>query len=90
MYLITYQKSNGEIFCRIRNTIPEYSIGKKTSMGWKILDIKCNYKNSYYTMSKYHCLQKKQFKRHHIKKDILKILHKYSFIIILLIPFLTK
>lgn len=92
MYLITYQKSNGEVFCRIRNTIPEYGIGKKTSMGWKIIDVKCNYKNSYYTMSTGRYLQKKQYKRNHIRKNILKFMQKYSttFIFILLIPFLMK
>lgn len=88
MYLITYQKSNGEVFCRIRNTIPECGIGKETSMGWKILDIKCNYKNSYYTMAKCNYLQKKQYKRHHAIKKIIKFIQKYStsFAFILLMP----
>lgn len=92
MYLITYQKSNGEVFCRIRNTMPECGIGKETSMGWKILDIKCNYKNNYYTISKCNNLQKKQYKRNHIKKSISRFFQKYSttFIFILLIPFLMK
>lgn len=90
MYLITYQKSNGEIFCRIRNTIPEYGIGKETSMGWKILDIKCNYKNNYYSMSTYKYLQKKQYKRNHIRKNILKYVQRYFFIFILLILFLIN
>lgn len=49
--IITYQKSNGEIFIRPYNH-SAFSLGKRvgdeSSMGWKILDIHYKYGNNYY------------------------------------------
>ena len=53
MYQITYQKANGEIFYRIRNTLPRYCIGEETSMGWTLLDIKYNFCDDYYSFLDY-------------------------------------
>lgn len=46
--IITYQKSNGDIFCR--GTKHDYSkrIGDETSMGWTVLDIHYLYEGNYY------------------------------------------
>lgn len=85
MYLVSYQKRNGDIFCRIRNTIPQYGIGKETSMGWKIIDVKYRFKDNFYTLPECSRLQKKAYKRVCIFKKISKILKKYSTTIILLI-----
>ena len=50
-YIITYQKSNGEIFIRPYNH-SAFSLGKRigdeSSMGWKILDIHYKYGDNYY------------------------------------------
>lgn len=92
MYLITYQKRNGTIFCRIRNTIPNYTDGKTTSMGWKILDVKQRYKDNFYSFNDCYTLEKKARRKYHIIKNIRKFLSKYSFIILqlIIILFLIK
>lgn len=50
-YKIIYQKSNGEIFERHRNTIPNTKIGEYTSMGWLILDIKKYFQYRWYSLA---------------------------------------
>ncbi len=49
--IITYQKSNGEIFIRPYDyscfTITK-KVGDETSMGWKILDIHYRHGNNFY------------------------------------------
>lgn len=86
MYLVIYQKNNGDIIERIRNTKPEIEIGKETSMGWLIKDIKYQYKNNYYSYIDYKRLVRNQNKRNHIKINIIKfirLLTKISGFIIL-------
>lgn len=72
MMQITYQKRDGTIFQRIRNTILPYKIGETTSMGWKVLSIEYKYKDKYYTEYEYSkILQKKKtfyYKKIHIKE----------------------
>ena len=53
MIEMTYEKANGQIIRRIRNTYPDYKIGDRTSMGWKVVDIKYLYKKRYYHKSEY-------------------------------------
>lgn len=53
MIKITYQKANGDIFDRVRNSYCSYKIGDITSMGWSVLDIQYKYKNKYYTKNQY-------------------------------------
>lgn len=43
-YLVLYERTNGELLYRLRNSIPQYEIGSYTSMGWKVLDIRHLYK----------------------------------------------
>lgn len=50
---ITYQKKDGSIFQRIRNSIIPYKIGDRTSMGWTVLNIEYEYKNKFYTEYQY-------------------------------------
>lgn len=49
----TFEKRNGQIIRRIRNTYPSYRIGDETSMGWKVVDIRYKYKNKYYHKGEY-------------------------------------
>ena len=53
MIQVTYQKKDGTILNRIRNTSLNYNIGDITSMGWKILDIEYNYNGKYYSKYDY-------------------------------------
>ena len=86
MYLISYQKRNGEVFCRIRNTIPDCGIGHETSMGWKVVDIKYWFKNGFYSTSQYNKLytknkNKKQFiKKIHIIYNFYEISNSFCFL----------
>lgn len=52
-FLVIYQKSSGELIYRTRVSRPNYKIGDKTSMGWKVLDIKNMYKGNTYTSYDY-------------------------------------
>ena len=64
---ITYQKNDGSIFQRYRNTELPYKIGDITSMGWKVLNIEYEYKNNYYPENEYNVLLNKK-KQKLIKK----------------------
>lgn len=71
MIQITYQKRNGYVFQRLRNTPLTHKIGDTTSMGWKILNIEYQYKNKYYSYYDYYTLIRKR-KERHIKKQQFK------------------
>lgn len=92
MYLIFYQKRNGDVICRIRNTMPQYGIGEETSMGWTIIDIKQRFKNSYYSFPEYNKLENKRRKQYKFVNYIQKHFNKYitQLLFILLIFFLLK
>lgn len=91
MYLITYQKRNGELIYRERMSLPG-RIGDTTSMGWLIQDINYFYNGKYYSNSDYNKLMNKNHNivksyrriREFIKKD----LWKYT-LFILYIPLIT-
>lgn len=85
MYKITYQKRNGEIIDRIRNTLPAKNIGEETSMGWIIVDIKYFIKDDYYSFRDYKQLLHKQTRYNHIHRNIKLYLKKYSTILTLII-----
>lgn len=74
---ITYQKSNGEIFHRIRNTYCPYRVGETTSMGWKVLAIEYKYKGKYYDKIDYDRLTDKDY---YIEKQLLKIKQKFNYL----------
>ena len=93
MYLIFYQKRNGDVICRIRNTMPQYGIGKETSMGWTIIDIKQKFKNSYYSFPEYRRLENNRRKKYNLIKILKKCFNKYVtqlFFILLLFLLLKK
>ena len=45
-FLVIYQKSSGELIYRTRTSRPNYKVGDRTSMGWKVIDIKNMYKGN--------------------------------------------
>lgn len=74
MIQVTYQKKDGTILNRIRNTSVPYNIGDITSMGWKILDIEYNYNGKYYSKYDY----EKMMMNHKRKQQKIKRL-KFNF-----------
>lgn len=93
---ITYQKRDGSIIYRLRNTMLPYKIGEETSMGWKVLNIEYEYKNNYYSqyeydkliqMKKQRCIQRKLVRELYIK-EIKNFL--YCTMAVLLISFLKS
>lgn len=88
---ITYQKKDGCIIQRLRNTMLPYKVGETTSMGWKVLSIEYEYKNKYYSAYNYNKIINKEkqvfLKRKHIAELIVRKLGAllyYLFILILL------
>lgn len=49
MIQVTYQKRDGSIIYRLRNSIPPYRIGESTSMGWTVMNIEYRYKDKFYS-----------------------------------------
>lgn len=64
MIQVTYQKRDGDVIHRPRNTILPYKVGDTTSMGWKVLNIEYEYKNKYYPEYEYNVLIAKNRKRY--------------------------
>lgn len=93
---VTYQKSNGCIIQRTRNTIVPYKIGETTSMGWKVLNIEYEYKNKFYPEYKYNMLiqkDRKTFIKKKQNKDLyMKEIRKlfYYLIVVILVSVLRK
>ena len=91
---ITYQKRDGNIIQRYRNTVLPYKIGEETSMGWKVLNIEYEYKNKYYPEYEYNMLihKKKQtcIKRQLAREVYIKELKNllYCIIAVLVINFI--
>jgi len=75
---VTYQKRNGVIFKRLRDTTPPYRVGEETSMGWKVLKIEYEYNNKFYPSYEYYKLidkhKQKIIKRIQLKKKCKKVL----------------
>lgn len=91
---ITYQKRDGNIIHRLRETDLPYKIGDTTSMGWKVLNIEYEYNNKFYSQYNYNILINKN-KQLFLKKkqaiESFKVNFKtfiYYFIAVLLINFL--
>ena len=70
---VTYQKRDGSILERFRNTTPPYRIGEYTSMGWKLLNIEYQYKDKYYTQIDYYRMIEKRKQRYLKLKQIKEI-----------------
>lgn len=92
---ITYQKRDGSIMQRYRNTPLPYKIGDTTSMGWKVLRIEYEYNNKYYPEYKYHMLIHKDKQRYIQRKLAIELCIKEAknllyCIIAILIIYLLK
>lgn len=93
MYQITYKKRNGEVFYRIRDSLPTQTIGEETSMGWIILDIKYLINNKFYSFSEYKQIMKKYKKINHVLRYTNQFMKQYAttlFLIILIPLYLFK
>lgn len=88
---ITYQKRDGCIFQRYRDTSLPYKIGEETSMGWKVLNIEYEYKNKYYSEYEYNRLiyknRQKYIKKRNTKEKLKEEFKTflYSIIMVLII-----
>ena len=71
-YMVTYQKSSGEVFFRRRKTIYDLKIGEETSMGWKVIDIHYLYEGNWY----HYCEYRKLLRKHKQKKFILFLINQ--------------
>lgn len=91
---ITYQKNDGCIFQRYRNTALPYKIGDTTSMGWKVLNIEYEYNNKYYAQSEFnkliHKSRNKSLKKQAKKELFIREMKTFSyyFISVIIISFL--
>lgn len=91
---ITYQKKDGSIIKKTRNTTLPYKIGETTSMGWKVLGVEYEYKNKFYSEYGYYKQIQKKKQKEEKKKQIvdfckneMNIIARY-FIVILVVNFL--
>ena len=73
-YMITYQKSNGDIFFRRRQTLYGLRVGDETSMGWKVLNIHYLYEGNYYTYSDLCRVKRHKELKQRKKKRIIKFI----------------
>lgn len=87
MYQITYQKRNGVLFDRIRNTIPG-KVGQTTSMGWIIMDIKYSWGNKYYSYEDYKRILHRSSNKRRTLRRIDKFIRRYctTLILVVLVP----
>ena len=87
MFLITYEKRNGELIYRKRMSIPG-KIGTTTSMGWKIKDIKQELDGKWLSTRDYAFAFKKKVVFNHYKMQIRHFFKKYAstLALIILIP----
>lgn len=77
--IITYQKSNGDIFYRPCQTTYGKRVGDETSMGWKVLDIHYKYGNNYYCYEDFYKIlrKNKETTRQKIANYLIVKLNKY-------------
>lgn len=78
MIQMIYQKANGQIVKRVRNTMAPYKIGDKTSMGWEVLDILYLYNHKYYPKYEYDKLVNKYFLKQKKKEKFVRCFCKLS------------
>lgn len=74
LYMITYQKSNGDIFFRARKSTLGLKIGDETSMGWTVLDIHEYYDGNYYHEEDIRRMISRRMSRPKPRKRVLKFI----------------
>ena len=82
-FMITYQKTNGEVFYRKRKSLMGLRIGETTSMGWLVVDVKYWFKNGYYSLREYQIKRDYYFKRKHLSRTLNQFFMKYATTILL-------
>ncbi len=86
MMQITYQKGDGSVIQRLRNTVLPYKIGETTSMGWKVLNIEYEYNNKFYSEYDYTSLinKKKQkiIRKNQARKVCVEEFKKFMYYIV--------
>ena len=91
---ITYQKRDGSILKRYRNTVLPYKIGETTSMGWKVLSIEYEYNGEFYPEYKINMIMQKNKQNAIKKKQRIELFNRevktffYYFIAVVLFNFL--
>lgn len=73
---ITYQKRDGSIIQRLRNTPLPYKVGDTTSMNWKVLNIEYEYNDKYYSECEYNKLMQRNKQLILKKREIVETLTK--------------
>lgn len=73
-YMVTFQKGNGQIFVRIKQSIGGMRIGDETSMGWKIIDIREEYCGNYLHHDDIRRYRRKTLGKITLKKKIVRFL----------------
>lgn len=85
-YLVLYEKNNGELIYRYRNSKPQYEVGSITSMGWKLVDIRKLYNGSAITDTDYSGILEKKLKY----QEFISKLDLKTFIEILILVYILK
>lgn len=89
MIIVIYQKANGQLIERRRTTTPDYRVGDKTSMGWKVIDILYYYNGKYYPRATYNLMVDKEMAKYKrqlkIKRFIMKVYEDIRYLVALLI-----
>ena len=73
---VTYQKRDGSIMQKYRNTLLPYKIGDTTSMGWKVLNIEYEHNNKFYSKNEHDVLLNKKKQKLLKKKETIEIFLK--------------
>lgn len=88
-YLVLYEKNNGKLIYRYRNSKPQYEVGSITSMGWKLVDIRKLYNGSVISEYNYNeLINKKLMLMDYITKLDLKKIIEIIIILYMLKSFL--
>lgn len=82
-YIVVYQKSNGKIIYRPVKYIVDLTIGKETSMGWKVIDIQYYINNKYCSYEEYKKILEMNIEK--VKKEVSKHQKKQK-----IVEFFTK
>lgn len=88
---VTYQKRDGSVIQKQRNTMLPYKIGEITSMGWKVINIEFEYNNKLYSEHDYGRIIQtnkcKYIRRKQIRELIIKELKTILYYILIIMMY---
>ena len=91
MVQVTYQKRDGSVIQKQRNTMLPYKIGETTSMGWKVINIEFEYNNKLYSEHDYGRIiqtkKRKYIRRKQIRELITKELKTILYYILIIMMY---